>query len=188
MKNTIFATRNNFGRLLAFLLLTAIVWPATGQIVIDDCMVERSTDGIRWQEIGRKNGLTNSSVAVQYSLEDQSPLARAYYRLRSVDFDGKESRSNAILVTRADARFGITRLFPSPAQDQVTVQFQAAGEESVNVRVLDSTGRLMLEQSTAAVPNMNELPLSLSGLSTGVYTVMVSNGSGVSAPVRLVKW
>ena len=76
MKNTIFATRNNFGRLLAFLLLTAIVWPATGQIVIDDCMVERSTDGIRWQEVGRKDGLTNSSVAVQYSLEDQKPLGQ----------------------------------------------------------------------------------------------------------------
>ncbi len=150
-------------------------------------VVERSADGIRWQEVGRKNGLANSSVAVQSSLEDRSPLARAYYRLRSVDFDGKESRSNAILVTRADAQFGIISIFPSPAKDQVTIRFQATQEESVTVRVLDSTGRLMLEQTTTAVPDRNELPLSLSGLPTGIYAVTVSNGSRISAPVRMLR-
>ena len=149
--------------------------------------VERSTDGIKWQEIGRKNGLANSSVTTQYSLEDRSPLTRAYYRLRSVDFDGKESKSNTILLTRKSDQFGITSIFPSPAKDNMTVQFRAKEEGIVMVRVLDITGRLVLEQATAVVQDMNELLLMLTDLQAGIYAVTIGNEMGVSAPMRFVK-
>ncbi|MBK8426950.1 MAG: hypothetical protein IPL27_13680 [Lewinellaceae bacterium] len=39
-------------------------------------------------------------------------MAKAYYRLRSVDFDGAENLSNTIVLTRKGEHFGITAAFP----------------------------------------------------------------------------
>jgi len=55
------------------------------------------------------------------------------------------------------------------------------------VRVLDMTGRLVMEQYTEAMQDINELPIVLTGLQAGVYSVTVSNSTGISAPVRFVK-
>ncbi len=149
--------------------------------------VERSVDVANWQEIGRKNGLINSNNLIEYELEDRTPLAKAYYRLRSVDFDGQESVSGSVVLTRKGEQFGITRVFPSPTKDHVTVQFNTTQEESVTVLLFDITGRVVLEQTVEAVQDINELPLTLYGLLTGAYTVVLSNSKGISAPVRFVK-
>ncbi|MCY7330805.1 MAG: T9SS type A sorting domain-containing protein, partial [Saprospiraceae bacterium] len=66
-------------------------------------------------------------------------------------------------------------------------QFNSTSEEKVTVRVLDMTGRLVLEQYTETVKDINELPIVLTGLQAGVYSMTVSNSTGVSAPMRFVK-
>ncbi len=150
-------------------------------------IVERSIDGTRWTEVGQVAGKGDSQVSVKYTLEDRAPLAKAYYRLRSVDFDGQENRSNTIVLTRKSESFGITNVYPSPTNSNVTVQFNATAEEEVTVRVMDMTGRLVMQQITDAVKDINELPITLTGLQAGVYSVTVSNSTGISAPVRFVK-
>ena len=162
-------------------------WETLTEKNVQSHIVERSVDGARWSEVGRKAGQVDSQVSVKYTLEDRAPLAKAYYRLRSVDFDGKESLSSTIVLTRKGDQFGITSVYPSPTNGNVTVQFNATAEETVTVRVMDMTGRLVMQQVTEAVKDINELPLTLTGLQAGVYTVTVANSTGVSAPVRFVK-
>ena len=162
-------------------------WETLSEKNVQFHLVERSVDGARWSEVGRKSGQGDSHVAVKYTLEDRAPLAKAYYRLRSVDFDGKENLSSSIVLTRKGDQFGITSVYPSPTNGNVTVQFNATAEETVTVRVMDMTGRLVMQQVTEAVKDINNLPLTLQGLQAGVYTVTVSNSAGISAPVRFVK-
>ncbi len=162
-------------------------WETLTEKNVQSHIVERSIDGATWLEVGRKSGLANSTVSVKYTLEDRTPVTKAYYRLRSVDFDGKEAISNTVVLTRKNDQFGITSVFPSPTKSDVTVQFNATQEETVIVRVMDMTGRLVLEQTMEAVQNINELPLTLQGLQAGIYTVTVSDSTGASAPVRFVK-
>ncbi len=162
-------------------------WETLTEKNVQSHIVERSIDGATWLEVGRKSGLANSTVSVKYTLEDRTPVTKAYYRLRSVDFDGKEAISNTVVLTRKNDQFGITSVFPSPTKSDVTVQFNATQEETVIVRVMDMTGRLVLEQTMEAAQNINELPLTLQGLQAGIYTVTVSDSTGASAPVRFVK-
>lgn len=167
--------------------MNMLSWETLTEKNVQSHIVERSLDGSGWSEVGRRAGFGNSTVSVKYSLEDRAPLAKAYYRLRSVDFDGQENYSNTIVLTRKGEQFGITGVSPSPTKDNVTVQFNATQEEKVTIRVMDMTGHLVLEQTMEAVPNMNELTLSLQALQAGMYTVTVNNDTGASAPVRLVK-
>lgn len=150
-------------------------------------IVERSPNGTIWTEVGRVAGQANSVAPLPYSLEDWQPLAKAYYRLRSVDFDGSTSLSNAILLTRRFEQFGIASVFPSPTNDWLTVQFSDVNEEDVTLRFSDFNGRIVLEQVTAAQKGINEAQISLGDFPAGVYTVTIANEVAVSEPVRVVK-
>ncbi len=162
-------------------------WETATEKNVQNHIVERSADGANWIVIGSKAGQLNSSISTKYLLEDRAPLAKAYYRLRSVDVDGKEYPSNNILLVRNNEHFGITSVYPSPTTSNVTVQFSATTEEKVTVRVMDMTGRLVMEQYTESAKDANKLLLTLNGLQSGVYSVTVSNSTTVSTPVRFVK-
>ncbi|MBX2889918.1 MAG: T9SS type A sorting domain-containing protein [Saprospiraceae bacterium] len=150
-------------------------------------IVERSLNGSTWVEVGRKPGQANSTEPLHYFLEDRLPPAKAYYRLRSMDFDGTVSMSQVILLTRRSEVFGITSAFPSPMSDGLTVQFNTQHEEDTVVRLTDIVGRVVLEQPFFSGKGINTVHLSVRNLPAGVFLVTVANDTAVSAPVRVVK-
>ena len=150
-------------------------------------IVERSVDGIKWIEVGRKPGQMDAQSPVKYELEDRAPLAKAYYRLRSVDYDGAENFSNSIVLTRKGEHFGITAAYPSPTKNELTVQFASLAEETVTIQVTDFAGRLVLTQEFDADNGINEAVLQLANLQTGVYLVRISNATATAEPMRIVK-
>ncbi|MBL7783883.1 MAG: T9SS type A sorting domain-containing protein [Saprospiraceae bacterium] len=162
-------------------------WETLSEKNVQWHIVERSVDGTHWSEIGRKAGQEDSHTSLKYELEDRTPPAKAYYRLRSVDTDGQENLSNTIVLTRKGEHFGITAAFPSPANDQVTVQFASLIEENVLIRFTDLHGRLVLEQRFDAQNGINEVPVQIGSLQAGVYLVSISNATTAAAPVRIVK-
>lgn len=191
-----------FGAYLSFVLLplelqsfagkvldksNLLEWTTLSEKNVHWHIVERSPDGTSWSEAGRLAGQSVSNTPLPYSWEDHQPLAKAYYRLRSMDFDGSASVSNAILLTRRSEQFGITGAFPSPTTDGLTVQYATLYEEDVMIRLTDLIGRVVLEQSAIAEPGVNVTNLSLGNLPAGVYCVTVANGTSVSEPVRVVK-
>ncbi len=162
-------------------------WETLSEKNVQYHIVERSVDGTHWTEVGRKAGQTESHTSLKYELEDRTPPAKAYYRLRSVDSDGQENLSNSIILTRKGDHFAITAAFPSPANDQVTVQFASLTEENVRIAVMDLHGRLVLEQRFDAQNGINEVPVQIGNLQAGVYLVSISNATTKAAPVRIVK-
>ncbi len=150
-------------------------------------IVERSADSQNWLGIGQIAGKGNSEVATRYSLTDRLPLTRAYYRLRSVDADGQSSLSKTIVLTRPDKTWGISMVYPSPASNQVTVQFNTTQEEQVFLRITDISGRLILQQAVEATNGSNSLTVIVSSLPAGLYLVSLHNDTTASEGMRFVK-
>jgi hypothetical protein len=150
-------------------------------------VVERSLDNAKWAEVGRLEGQQQSDGSKKYELADHQPLAKAYYRLRSVDLDGSEEVSDAILLTRKGAGFGIEAAYPSPTSSALTVQFTALREETVTIRLVDLMGLTVLEQQFEAADGINEVPLQIAALQAGMYNVTIANELQTSAPLRVVK-
>lgn len=150
-------------------------------------IVERAADGVNFTEVGRTAGQLASSAPKKYELEDLRPIGKAYYRLRSVDLDGKESLSSVIVLERKGARFQIDNVFPSPTQGDLTVQFNAVEESTVNVMVYDFSGRLVLQQQLDAVKGFNQTTLQLGSLPAGMYNVTIVGTQSATEPVRIVK-
>ncbi|WP_425391880.1 hypothetical protein [Ekhidna sp.] len=75
-------------------------WATATETNNDYFSIERSEDGINFNEIGRVPGMENSNKKVIYNFKDKSPSASVlYYRLKQVDFDGQYEYFNILRVS-----------------------------------------------------------------------------------------
>ena len=162
-------------------------WTTLTEKNVQSHIIERAANGIDWLEIGRLGGQMDTQMPVHYTFEDPAPPARAFYRLRSVDYDGAENLSAAIALTRENEAFGVLNLFPSPAKDQLTVQFNSLKEEAVTLRVMNPAGRQVLQQHIEAASGLNELRLALQDLPAGIYVLQLSSVRQNAIPQRFIK-
>jgi hypothetical protein len=75
-------------------------WATATETNCDFFEVQYSTDNERWWSFDKKDGAGNSSQPIYYHSTDCSSGPTGYYRVRQVDFDGKENFSTTINVVR----------------------------------------------------------------------------------------
>ncbi len=93
-----------------------INWVTATEINNDYFSVERSTNGISFEEIEVVSGAGNTSRTLTYDIIDEKPLTGvSYYRLKQTDYDGTVSYSNIVSINNRGA---FTQhnwsLFPNP--------------------------------------------------------------------------
>ena len=125
--------------------------------------VEHSLDGASFEEIGRVEGAGTSYGPQSYDFLHKEPAPGPnYYRLRQVDLDGSYSYSEVRMVVQQAGRS--VRLFPNPANEQLTVLWQQDGDEQVPAMIFDLIGR----QVKALLLSPGE-EISLEQLPAGAY-------------------
>ncbi len=141
--------------------------------------VERSTDGIRFTEIGQKPGAGTSVVPHDYRFTDFTPSkGNNYYRLRQVDMDGHFTYSPVVTALIATNR---ASLFPSIATDVVHVHIEDVAEEpSMIWQVFDYSGKLL---QSGVWEDPNQYQLNVNDLPQGQYLLRFMTGQ--QAPVLL---
>lgn len=164
-----------------------LLWETAVEKEVAFHVIERSIEGASWTEIGRVAGQLDSNTPTKYTLEDKTPVAKAYYRLRSEDLNGDESISNTIILIRKADHVGITGVFPSPTTGTTTVQYATEVEKTLTLRVTDIAGRLVMEQTFESVNGFNNIPVDMTSLEAGLYLVNIVDGNTLSAPVQVVK-
>lgn len=135
--------------------------------------VERSSDGSHFASIATVTAEGNSSNREDYTTTDEHPVRGInYYRLRTVDLDGRFAYSPIILIRSDNAP--TPTLFPNPASSYFRL---AAGSDPIReVNVYDMAGRRALGLLTPPVSNMVFVPCS--GLARGVYFVEIKTAHG----------
>lgn len=99
-----------------------------------------------------------SSTMEYYHLDDSSPGALTYYRLRAIDFDGSEDISDWVVVQRQSKQEReVFDIAPIPLSNgPLKVFYEALYDESVILSVTDINGRKLYEERKE--------------LETGIYT------------------
>ena len=142
--------------------------------------VERGGDGAHFTQIGKVAARGNSEVVSSYAYPDEQPLpGNNYYRLRQVDLDGHAVYSKVLKVNipvKLEVR-------PNPAHGAVTIYLDNAGD-AANIMILDLSGKLLLQKTVTAGTGV--LPLEISGLARGIYTVKAVSSAGVTTQKLLV--
>ncbi|MFK7935223.1 MAG: T9SS type A sorting domain-containing protein, partial [Saprospiraceae bacterium] len=155
-------------------------WNTINEELMDSYVVEPSTDGRDFEQLEAILAFNEKSEMI-YEWIDKTPPATAYYRLRMVDLGGKTTYSSIIRVTRETttaATYGITKLYPNPTDGLVNVEFTAAVNSQVTIRVFDIAGKVMLQRELATEGALNQQRLELSGLLAGTYLLQLEYGDG----------
>ncbi|MBI5540251.1 MAG: T9SS type A sorting domain-containing protein [Bacteroidia bacterium] len=94
-----------------------IDWATSTEINNDFFTIERSKNGVDFEEIEKIKGQGNSNTLTNYNFIDSNPLhGNSYYRLRQTDFDGKSTLSDLISVNLSKIeKLPLTfEVFPNP--------------------------------------------------------------------------
>ncbi len=148
-----------------------LVWNTASEINNYGFNIEKSNEGDNFQKIGFVKGNETSNEISTYSFIDENPEnGMQYYRLKQIDFDGKNTFSPIKSIKYENEEITSVNLFPNPAQDFVNINGLEIGD---NVEVFDLKGKSISKLSNFNIQAIN-LRLSLNGISNGLYIVQIA--------------
>jgi hypothetical protein len=144
-------------------------WVTATELNNDYFVVERTADGITFEEIGVIDGAGNSTQPLSYSFTDTNPLEGvSYYRLKQVDFNGLHSYSSFASVNFS--RENKTTVYPNPSTDGVFTFLQ--DEQIINeVAVFSSDLKLVKK---VMVATGEKAIVSITDQPDGIYFLIYS--------------
>ncbi|MBL3656619.1 T9SS type A sorting domain-containing protein [Fulvivirga sediminis] len=155
--------------------IVKISWATGSELNNDFFTIERSIDGLTFQEIGTVDGAGNSAETIEYLFEDYSPNNGVnYYRVKQTDFDGKYDYSVLVHIFNEQVRSLEVTAYPNPVTDQLNVRVDGFGSEEVMIQLTDSRGMNVFSQTYDANFD-NVAKINVSGLTKGIYIVTLKS-------------
>lgn len=146
-------------------------WTTTQEINTSHFIVEKSTNGINFREIGRVSA-TGGSITKRYSLPDKFPAKGVnYYRLQIVGNDGRKDLSNMIALN-FDGVVPALQLYPNPVKSALYAEADIKNAEEALFVITDQAGRKISEQKLQLVPNA-ATAVNVALLPAGIYTLTI---------------
>jgi len=107
-----------------------LVWETSSEINNEYFLIERSEDGLVWEEVIEAKGAgTNSSVMNYFEIDTSPFLGLSYYRITQYDYNGKSETFNIVPVEIISTNNGTMSVFPNPADigERINVSFKDLG-------------------------------------------------------------
>jgi len=145
----------------------SINWQTATEMNSSYFSVERSADGVNFISIGKVNATGNSNTVLSYSFTDENPGLRSFYRLRSVDLDGRSTLSKVIVLERQGA--GSMQVYPTAATTVVNISAGSSKNQLADILIYDATGKLLMKKNQVLVKGINTTQLPVMGLVAGSY-------------------
>lgn len=152
-----------------------IKWTTATESNNDYFTVERSVNGIMYQEIKRVAGANTNSDPHSYSILDEAPLpGLSYYRLKQTDLDGNY-KYLGIRSIELESEIQVV-VSPNPLKNsKLNIQVNSLGDRPMEVRIMSSSGKeLYAGRYTSDAIQGNQVTVDLpAGMGAGVYIVQV---------------
>ena len=171
-------------------LLSFDAWPVAGKVQLQWVTssevnhayfeIERSVDINTTEIVLKQTGKGGPNETTPYQAEDPQPyLGKSYYRLNSVDLDGKGEYSSWVEVyLQAPERLAVS-IFPNPTTDELKVHLSGNIEGNVEIIIYDLLGRITpIKNTTQFYQGRAHAKLLLGELSDGIYLLKISDERG----------
>jgi len=153
----------------------SIQWQTLTEKNNDYFVVERSIDGIYFDEIKRIKGAGNSFELRNYLATDENPKNEiSYYRLKLIDSYGKATYSDIVSVESDNSKALVSRILPNPTSSCIGFDFYAPEKGELLYEITDLTGRVLVSESKIVETGNSKIVSSLDALPVGIYFLKVS--------------
>ncbi len=147
--------------------------------------VEKSTNGVSFEQVAKINGAGNSSSYLEYSCKDYNiQEGTVYYRLLQIDYDGKSKYFDvvAVDVPRGNEVKCELSVNPNPCMGKCNCEMNNCEGENINeiqIAVFDALGNLTYSSTPQNMDN-GQMKFQYdvqNNIKPGVYIVRGSSGS-----------
>lgn len=180
----------SFNAMLGNNNLVNLSWTTASEQNVSHFVIEKSVDGQNYSDAALVFATGNSSEKVNYAHTDALGTSFAkviYYRLRSVDLDGKSQLSEARIIrtTKATGSNISILAFPNPVTSELRITIPANWQnKKVTYEVYSLNGSLTTKKENANSSQTETI--NVSKAAPGVYMVRVSC-EGETAQQKIVK-
>lgn len=135
-----------------------------------------NADSLYW-DFGDGNNASGSMVTHTYSTPGT-------YTITLTVFDTTSCPSTAIADTTITTTIGLEEnalsrsleVYPIPADDELMVTFDRQSPSEISIRLMDMSGRLIMELSEASLERVSSNILDVSRLAPGMYALEIESG------------
>ncbi len=165
-------------------------WTTEYEKNVSHFIVERSTDGVNYSDAGMVFAYGNTTDSKNYTMHDNISNLQAtviYYRLRSVDIDGKNELSNirVIRIGKGSENSISILTYPNPVTSDLRITVPANWQNKRAVyEIFNANGQVARRVETGSSSQTENI--NISNLAPGFYIVKVSC-NGETAQQRIVK-
>ncbi|RYF56864.1 MAG: T9SS type A sorting domain-containing protein [Cytophagaceae bacterium] len=154
-----------------------LTWKTSFEQNLDRFVIERSTDGINFTDIGSvKAGTGNTGT---YSFLDTRPdgSSKQYYRLRIVDLDNSREYSAVVTILPAKQNAGSWSVSPNPVTgNEVVLRPGATAPAIQQISIVDIAGKTWRNTSGNGA---GQPSIDVKALPAGSYVLKLQTAAGV---------
>ncbi|MFN2439990.1 MAG: T9SS type A sorting domain-containing protein [Chitinophagaceae bacterium] len=138
--------------------------------------VERSVNGINFQEIHKNTQSLSNGTNYTFSFIDRQPSSAnvLYYRIKQCDIDGSCNYSETKSVKILNKE-GLS-IYPNPAYNNINVAFNATEETFVTLLLFNKMGQTVRKETKKVFAGTNTISLNIQQLAKGNYTISIDDG------------
>ena len=146
-------------------------WQTASEINNDFFTIERSKNGMDWEEISAIDGAGNSSILLSYSAIDTDPyFGISYYRLKQTDFEGQFEYSNVRSVKIKKSPSSSVVIYPNPTSNKLTIIGDYS--ELKQMKIFNNLGQDITNFIAIIASNEQGLiVIDITKLNTGMYYI-----------------
>lgn len=161
-------------------------WITSAEINNDYFTIERSQNGVEFEELHDISGAGNSTQPRYYESLDPNPLpGTSYYRLRQTDFDGTQTVSEIRVVNiELHHQFSV---YPNPLKEVLHIVSDGTNNGKTEIKIVDALGNMRFYQRLDLNDQMSTIDIHEVGkFEAGNYFLSIQTGSDL-ANFKLVK-
>lgn len=154
-----------------------LTWATASEKNNDFFTIERTVDGIDFEEIGKVAGQGNSSIKNEYAFTDTRPKnGVSYYRLKQTDYNGEFEYFEVKSVSIQKDDF-VSSAYPNPAILNRTTVFVPKTSSIVTLNVRNVLGQTILSKEIDATLNEIAEEIELTGSDKMFFVELIQNNT-----------
>lgn len=154
-----------------------VSWTTATEINNDYFTVQKSNDGLNFEDVKEINGAGNSNSNVNYQVVDNNPYAGVnYYRLKQTDFDRDFDYSKIVSINNK-SEFNLS-IYPNPSNKYINVIVPDNKGELLKMLIYNSLGQVVFSKEYIISDENNRLKISTTQYEQGLYHIKVLTNRG----------
>jgi hypothetical protein len=154
-----------------------LAWITMTETNNDYFTIEKSTDGVTFEELEKVAGAGNSTYERDYVAIDKQPAYGSnYYRLKQTDYNGEFVYSKIIMVNLSDPGLALT-VYPNPAiNNEIKVNVTGNEGDQVNVVLKDVLGKTYYNKTILLGTGCNKIHINRDNtMPAGIYFIVATS-------------